>query len=147
MAGLGLTASLDELIRTVDGIAPAKAAGAAMLEAHTKATARYIGADLRMHNFRGGPVDFEARVTRARAEVTLSGGTYALADKGRRQARRSRARGRMANGRRNVVRTPYGPRVSAKGSTTAGFHITERHGGESVDAGIEAAWDVVRKAW
>jgi len=122
-----------------------QAAGEAMRDAMREATARYIGADLRMSGFRGAAVDFDLDVSDTAATLTLSGGTYALADKGRRRAsKRLYAQPYRKSGRRAALATPRGYRRSARGSRTAGFNITDRHGQDSLDEGVEAATKVVR---
>ena len=58
----------------------------------------------------------------------MSGGAYTLADKGRRRAVPAKAEGRP-------LRTPWGPRMSVRGSTTAGHNITATAGPKALDEG------------
>ena len=138
MAG-GLSARIELIGAAVANVAVATAAAEAMDSHMRKSTATYLGGDLRMRNFRGGPVVFTPTVSVGRAVLKLSGGTYALADKGRRNARRRiyPRRGRRALG------TPYGARRWVRGSTTQGFHITQRHGPQALAAGVEAARQMI----
>ena len=109
-----------------------EAAAEAMAEEMKTATARYIGGDLRMSNFRGAAVEFRTETRSGEVTVEIAGGTYGLADKGRRQARRAWAR------RGSALATPWGPRASVRGSTTTGFNITDKHSDDAFDAGIRA---------
>jgi hypothetical protein len=76
-------------------------------------------------------------------KLPLSGGTYALADLGRRKARKTlRSKGRKRKGkRRTPLMTPWGLRTSVKGSTWEGFHLTDRLSPKALDAAQEAALD------
>ena len=128
---VNLSKYVKELEQKIEDPKLLKAGAEAMAESMRKATARYIGGDLRMHNFRGGPPTFKTENAKGLATLEIGGGTYALADKGRRQAKRAFARGRALD-------TPWGPKASVKGSTWGGFNITERHSAEALDDGIRA---------
>lgn len=132
VVAVNLTKYLKELEERIEDPALLKAGAEAMAESMKKATARYIGADLRMSNFRGGPPTFKTENAKGQATLEIGGGTYALADTGRRQAKRAYAR------RGSALDTPWGPRASVRGSTWGGFHITERHAPEALDDGIRA---------
>lgn len=144
---MDLVRTIELLGREVEGARPAIAAADAMHDAMLDATQRYLGPDLRMSGFKGGPVVFKVEAKAKRATVTLSGGTYALADKGRRHAKRKlyakpvRRKGQ----RRSALSTPRGYKRSAKGSTWRGFRITERHATDALDAGVVAAIDEIRR--
>lgn len=128
---VNLSKYVEELAERIEDPALLKAGAEAMAESMKRATARYLGSDLRMHNFRGPAPTFKTENAKGEATLEIGGGTYALADGGRRQAKRAYARGR-------ALSTPWGPRASVKGSTWGGFHITERHAPEALDDGIRA---------
>lgn len=143
---------LDKTIATarevVNGTATTIAAVKAMDKAMRDATASYIGADLRMSGFKGGPAQFKGEAKSGSATLTMSGGTYALADKGRRRKRkRLWPKPGRRRGRRSALDTPGGWRRWSTGSTWPGFNITERHGPDALDAGIEAARAEILKGW
>lgn len=144
---LNLTRRITLLEQEVKGTGPAKAAADAMHDAMLTSTQRYLGADLRMENFRGGPVEFKVEAKPEAATVTLSGGTYALADKGRRRGRkRLYAKPRRRRGqRRAALDTPQGLRRYARGSRWQGFRITERHAPDALTEGVAAAMVDIRK--
>lgn len=129
---VNLTRYLKELEDQIEDPRLLKVAAEAMAESMRKATARYIGGDLRMSNFRGDAPTFKTETKTGAATVEIGGGTYALADTGRRQAKRAYPR------RRRALSTPWGPRASVRGSTWGGFHITERHAPDALDDGIRA---------
>lgn len=129
---VNLSKYVTELAERIEDPALLKAGAEAMAESMKRATARYLGSDLRMHNFRGDAPTFKTETKTGAATVEIGGGTYALADGGRRQAKRAYPR------RGRALSTPWGPRASAKGSTWGGFHITERHAPEALDDGIRA---------
>lgn len=103
------------------------------------------GGDLALSNWRGAPITFAAGYTGGTGivKLPLSGGTYALADLGRRKARKTlRSKGRKRKGkRRTPLMTPWGLRTSVKGSTWEGFHLTDRLSPKALDAAQEAALD------
>jgi hypothetical protein len=141
-----LTRTIELLGQEVEGTRPAIAAADAMHDAMVDATQRYLGPGMHMSGFKGGPVVFKVEAKPKRATVTLSGGTYALADKGRRHAKRKLwAKPRRRSGRRAALDTPRGWRRSARGSTWRGFRITERHATEALDAGVVAAIAEIRQ--
>jgi len=144
---LNLTRRITLLEQEVVGTGPAKAAADAMHDAMLTSTQRYLGADMRMENFRGGPVEFKVEAKPEHAMVTLSGGTYALADKGRRRARkRLYAKPRKRRGqRRAALDTPQGLRRYARGSKWEGFRITERHAPDALTEGMAAALVVIKR--
>lgn len=142
-----LTRHVEVIGRAITSDAVARAACDAMNESMLHATARYLGADLTLRGFRGAPVAFRQEATHSRARLVLAGGTYALADKGRhRGAGRIRSKQRKRKGERaEPIRTPWGPRVSAKRSKWRGFDITDRHGSEALKAGTDAVIDAVMR--
>jgi hypothetical protein len=142
-----LVRTIELLGREVEGTRPAIAAADAMHDSMMDATERYLGADLHMSNFTGGPVVFKVEAVPKRATLTLSGGTYALADKGRRKApRKLYAQPRRRKGqRRAALDTPRGYRRSARGSRWRGFRITDRHAQDALDAGVVAAIAEIRQ--
>jgi hypothetical protein len=130
----------------------ADAAARELEDVMRQGTVRAIGADLRLSNFRGGPVEFKPQRAPGRAALVLGGGTYALADAGRQQARRtirSKRRGKVRGGRspkRNhpaTLLTPRGPRRSARGSRSAGLNITDTWSPKALEAAVKAAVLVV----
>ena len=143
---MDLVRTIELLGQEVEGTRPAIAAADAMHETMHDATARYLGPDLRMSGFQGGAVAFKVKAAPKRATLTLSGGTYALADKGRRRAKAKLwAKPRRRRGRRAALDTPRGWRRSARGSRWRGFRITERHAVDALDAGVVAAIDAIRR--
>jgi hypothetical protein len=142
-----LTRTIELLGKEVEGTRPAIAAADAMHDAMVTATERYLGAGMHMSGFKGGPVVFKVEAKPARATLTLSGGTYALADKGRKSGpRRLFAKPRKRKGRRAALRTPRGYRRSARGSRWHGFNITDRHAQDALDAGVAAALVAIQRA-
>lgn len=119
------------------------AAADALEDTMRTVTARAIGGDLRLSGFRGAPVEFTASFTAGAGEVSLplKGGTYALADAGRRRAkRRIRSKRRKRRGRRApALRTPAGPRRSVRGSRWRGFRLTETGGPLALNRAVKAA--------
>lgn len=143
---LNLSRRITLLEQHIEGTGPSKAAADAMHDAMVTATQRYVGADMSMSGFKGGPATFKVEAKPERAVLTLSGGTYALADKGRRRARRRLyAKPRRRRGRRSALDTPRGWRRLARGSRWGGFHITERHAPDALDQGMAAALIEIRK--
>lgn len=104
----------------------------AMVDEMKRATARYIGSDLRLSGFRGAAVEFATENKAGQAVVQIKGGTYAIADSGRHSSGRIRSR------RARALRTPWGPKSSVRGSTWAGFGITDKHVPDAYDAGAKA---------
>lgn len=148
---LHLTVILDDLVDRVTDPRVQKAIAEALEDTMKDGTARFIGADLRLSGFKGAPVEFAADFTAGTGIVTLPlrGGTYALADKGRRRAKRvirSRRRRRSRKHRRPALSTPWGPRRSVRGSTWTGFHLTDTLGPLAVAKATEAAVAEVLKA-
>lgn len=144
---MDLVRTIELLGREVEGTRPAIAAADAMHETMVDATERYLGPGMRMSGFKGGPVVFKVVAKPKRATVTLSGGTYALADKGRRRAKAklwAKPR-RRAGQRRAALDTPRGYRRSARGSRWQGFRITDRHATDALDAGVVAAIEAIRQ--
>lgn len=89
-----------------------------------------MGGDL---TFSGGAgtVTINGLAERGRSVVTV-GGSYGLADKGRRRnVGTITARGR-------ALRTPWDPRRSVRGSTWGGFGITATHGRRALSIGVDA---------
>ena len=141
-----LVRTIELLGHEVEGTRPAIAAADAMHEAMVTATERYLGPGMSMSGFKGGPVVFKVEAKPKRATVTLSGGTYALADKGRRKGKRKLyAKPRRRRGRRSALDTPQGYRRSARGSVWRGFRITDRHAQDALDAGVVAAIAEIRQ--
>ena len=144
---MDLVRTIELLGHEVEGTRPAIAAADAMHEHMVTATERYLGAGMSMSGFKGGAVVFKVEAKPKRATVTLSGGTYALADKGRKRApRKLYAKPRRRRGRRAALDTPQGLRRSARGSTWRGFRITERHATDALDAGVAAAIAEIQRA-
>jgi hypothetical protein len=106
------------------------AAADAMADSLRQATGRYLGG-LSMSGT-GRAVSVEAGPSSGHSITVRSGGAYGLADSGRRRAVPAVA----APGR--ALQTPWGPRQRVRGSTWAGFNITERHAAEAFSAGIAA---------
>jgi hypothetical protein len=111
-----------------------------MAKAMRAATARAIGGDLRMSGSDAGAARIEPSTSAGEASVEMSGATYALADKGRRRSRPARAR------RGHALATPWGPRVSVRGSTWAGFDITDRTARKAITAGVKALDGAIGRA-
>lgn len=136
---------LDDLLDALKSPRVLDAAAVAMEDTFEKGVASTpIGGSLRLSGFRGAPMSFDASFTAGTGVVTLplSGGTYALADKGRYKAKRGRIRSheRKRRGqRRPTLSTPYGPRVSVKRSLWSGFNLTDRFSTPTLDAAVEAA--------
>jgi hypothetical protein len=123
---------VEDIARAVRDPRILRVAAEAMSGEMKRATARYIGADLKMSNFRGGPAEFITETKNGEATLIMRGGTYALADTGRRQKKRAFAR------RGSALNTPWGPKSSVAGSRWSGFGITENHGPDALDMGIRA---------
>jgi hypothetical protein len=139
---VNLSRYVAELRKEIEDPALLQFGADAMAETMQRATARFIGGDLRMSNFPGAAPTFKTTTKGGAATLEIGGGTYALADRGRRQAtparaghRRGKARG---GGRRRALRTPWGPRASVQGSTWSGFHITDRYADIALDDGKRA---------
>jgi hypothetical protein len=135
-----------DTIHDVEGIPTslrvADAAAKALEDTMREGTVHAIGADLRLSGFRGGPVVFRPERSAGHAAVTMSGGTYALADAGRQQARRRilPKRRRLAGTKRKpALGTPGGPRRSVRGSRWRGKRITDTYGPKALEAAVEAA--------
>lgn len=140
---LRLVVLAEEAEKAVTSPKVQEAAAKAMEKGMTVGTRVALHGGLNLSGFRGAPIAFEADYTGGTGKVTLplKGGTYALADKGRRRARRViRPKGRKRKGqRRPTLATPWGPRVSVKGSTSPGFGLTDRLGPKALDDAEEAA--------
>lgn len=134
-----LTKPLEDLQRRLVSPVVTQQGAKAMADVMRKATASAIGPDLRLSHFRGGPVQIEAKGTIGVATTTISGAAYALADKGRRRARR------RIYPRGHALATPFGPRASVKGSTARGHNITERASPQAYEAGKKAILDAVKR--
>lgn len=137
---VNLSRYVDELRADITDPALLKIGAEAMADEMRKSLALYIGGDLRMSRFPGAPPTFTTSSSKGEATLELGGGTYALADKGRRQAKRARAR------RGSALRTPWGPRRSVRGSRWPGFSVTERHAAGALEAGVDAITAAVSKA-
>lgn len=131
MAGAGLEAKLEEIAERATSSSTTTAAAQAMADALESAISAKIGG-LTMSRFAGGPVRLEPSGAEGRAELGVSGATWTLADAGRRRVTGARAR------RGSGLRTPWGPRASVKGSTSAGFGIGASAGPDVMRAGVEA---------
>jgi hypothetical protein len=131
--------------RAVSSLQPLDAAAKAMTKVMREGTVRAIGADLRLSNFRGDPVEFKEQRGKGRATLTIGGGTYALADGGRKQAkRRIRSKRRKRRGKRApALATPMGPRRSVSGSRSRGLRITDQYSPRALDEAVAAAQRVV----
>ena len=120
-----------DLVDDLDDIDTRRAADEAA-KVMKQATARVLGGDLSMSGLRGGGrARIETKGTgRNRVVVSMSGAAYTLADKGRRRAVPAKAKGRPLS-------TPWGPRMSVRGSTTRGHDITGTAGPKALDAAAE----------
>ena len=133
---IDLTAPLERLARQLAQVDLARAGADAGAEVMRQATASYLGGKLTMSGLGGGEAEFDTSNTRAsHVSIVGVGGTFALADQGRQRSVEAHA------GRGSALNTPWGPRASAKGSTWAGFGITDRHGGEALQAAAAAIVD------
>lgn len=149
---LRLAVVADDAVKAITSPKVQKAAADAMETAMTKGSLSLIGGgNLALSNWRGAPIVFDAAYTGGTGLVTLplAGGTYALADKGRRRARkRIRPKGRKRRGqRRRTLATPWGPRTQVRGSKWSGFHLTERLAPKALGDAAEAAIGVAVKAF
>ena len=133
-----LTQYVRELGKRVESKSVADAAAEAMEESITSAARKAMGGNLTLSGLRAGPSVIKADSSSGRAEVTLQNTT--LADKGRRRASPARARGR-------ALATPFGPRMSVKGSTTRGKEFIEHGSDDAFDAGIDAAMSVIGRGF
>lgn len=140
-----ISAALDRAERAATSLRVADAAAKALAGVMREGTTRAIGADLRLSNFRGGPVEFREERAPGRAALTIGGGTYALADGGRRKARRViRSKRRKRRGQRApALLTPRGPRRSVRGSTSRPLNITDTYSPRAIDEAVEAARVVI----
>ena len=134
MGAAALARYAEELIEQLDDL-DTRRGGDAAVKVMRQATAAVIGGDLAMSGLKGGPARIEAKPGRNRVVVEMSGGAYTLADKGRRRAVPAKARPGSA------LATPFGPRLSVRGSTTAGAHITDRAGPKALDEAAERIVD------
>lgn len=130
-----LTQHLERIERRIDSPAVTSAAADAMAVEVEAATRAALGGDLTMSGLRGGRARIEATTRPHQAVVTASGAAFTLADKGRRRAVRAKAKPRSA------IATPWGPRASVNGSTTAGKDILGTAAARAFDAGATAAAD------
>jgi hypothetical protein len=138
---------VDQALDDATSLRVADAAAKALEHVMRDGTAKAIGADLRLRNFRGGPVQFATSSSTGHAAVTIGGGTYALADGGRkrkrdviRSTRRGKVRGRGPKlSQRPKLAAPSGPRLRVRGSTAPGLNITDTYSPRAFDEAIEAA--------
>ena len=134
MSARALARYAKDLVDDLDNVDTRRAADAAV-KVMRDATARVIGGDLAMSGLRGGRARIESKGTgRNVVVVTMSGGAYTLADKGRRRAVPAKAKGRPLS-------TPWGPRMSVRGSTTRGHDITGRTGPKALDKAADQIVD------
>jgi len=110
-------------------------AAQAMADALLALAAGYLGGDATMSGT-GRAVTVEPSSADGSATIR-AGGAWGLADGGRRVVRPARR-----SGNRGGLRTPWGPRASVKGSTSAGLGISDRSS-EVLDAGKQAIRDAV----
>lgn len=136
-----LASVITDLEDALDSPRPAEAAAKALEDTMRTGTARMIGADMRLSGFKGGPVKLDGESKPGLAFLALAGATYALADGGRRRARRSitpKRKGRR-RGHPAALMTPAGPRYRVRGSTTRPMRITDTYAPKALEAGVEAA--------
>jgi hypothetical protein len=130
---------LDELTKRVESPTVTRAAAEAMADELKQATAQRIGADLSLSRMPGSRARFTATSRKGVAEVTPSGSAWTIANKGRRTVRAATG----TNGR--PLRTPFGPRMSVKGSTSQGSNILQASRSKVFDAGKDATIKAVRR--
>jgi hypothetical protein len=133
----------DDAVKAVKSPKVQGAAADAMEKTMTIGTRVKLHGGLNMSNWKGAPIAFDASYTGGTGLVSLplAGGTYALADLGRRRARkRIRPKGRKRRGqRRPTLSTPWGPRTQVKGSKWTGFHLTDQLAPKALGKAAEAA--------
>jgi hypothetical protein len=129
---------LDALTKRIESPTVTRAASEAMADELQRATAQRIGADLSLSRMPGSRARFQATNSKGVAEVTPSGSAWTIANKGRRTVR-----GATGTPQR-PLRTPFGPRMSVRGSTSAGFDILGRARSSVFDAGKDATIKAVR---
>jgi hypothetical protein len=134
-----LLAPLDALTKRIESPTVTRAASEAMADKLQRATAQRIGADLTLSRLPGSRAKFTATSRKGLAEVTPSGSAWTIANKGRRTVR-----GATGTPQR-PLRTPFGPRQSVKGSTSAGFDILGRARAGVFDAGKDEVVKAVRR--
>jgi hypothetical protein len=120
-----------ELTDRVTSTTTTNAAATAMADTLRDVAAGYLGGDLAMSGT-GRAVTITARASEGQATIEM-GGAWGLADGGRHRAVRAVAR------RRSAIRTPWGPRAAVRGSTWAGFDLTDRAKTDVFEAG-KTAW-------
>lgn len=152
-----LASVIADIEQAVESPRPAEAAAKALEDTMRTGTARMIGADLRLSGFKGAPVKLDGESKPSLAFITLGGGTYALADKGRQQVRRyitpkrkSRAGKVRATKKRKgrkghpaALMTPAGPRYRVRGSRSRPLRITDQYAPKALEAAVEAASKVI----
>jgi len=131
-----LTQYVERIEKRIESPAVTQAASEAMAEEVTTAVKVALGGDLAMSGMRGGRARIDPKVRPHQAVVSVSGAAFTLIDKGRRRAVRAKAAPRSG------LATPWGPRASVKGSTTAGQHVLDRVASKAFSAGAEAAAEV-----
>ena len=134
-----LLAPLDALTRRIESPSVTRAAAEAMADELKRATAQRIGADLALSRMPGSRARFTPTSRKGVAEVTPSGSAWTIANKGRRTVR-----GATGTSER-PLRTPFGPRMSVKGSTSKGKNILGSARADVFDAGKDATVKAVRR--
>lgn len=140
-----LASVITDITDAIDSPRPAAAAAKALEETMRAGVSSAIGG-MTMSGFKGAPVKLEGESKASLAWLPLSGGTYALADKGRQNARRRiypKRRGRKGKGHPPALMTPAGPRRSVRGSRTRGKRITETYAPKAFEAAVDAAQKVI----
>lgn len=127
-----------ELAQRIESPALARVGADAMAESMRRAVARHLGGDLSFSGLpSAGRADPQPTAAAGVAEIELRGGAFALADRGRRQVRRARARANSA------LSTPWGPRESARGSRWSGWNLVDQAGQVAMRDGMQAMVDAL----
>lgn len=134
-----LLAPLDKLTKRVESPTVTRAAATAMADTLQRATAQRIGSDLSLSRLPGSRARFTPSARTGVAEVTPTGAAWTIANRGRRTVHAATG----TNGR--PLRTPYGPRMSVRGSTSPGKNILGAARASVFDAGKDATIEAVRR--
>ena len=130
---------LDALTKRIESTAVTRAASEAMADELKSATARVIGANLALSGMPGRRARFTTTARSGVAEVTPTGAAWTIANHGRRTVRAA------VGTSQRPLRTPWGPRVSVRGSTSRGHDILSRARPAVFDAGRDAVVEAVRR--
>jgi hypothetical protein len=102
-----------------------RAAGTAAKKAALDEAGKAVGGDRAMSGFRGGRVKLGAGYDVSGSVVDLNlrpAGVWKLADQGRRTVKQVRPKKRSG---KQALKTPWGPRASARGSKSRGLHVID----------------------